>query len=114
MLLQPDEQRREGRGRAARAPHGRQARRSPTDSRQAERVIRTEQRRDPTRRALAIVVTDGRAHDREAATRAIRALAKVAAGIVVLDGEQGPVRLHLAQRLADAAGAHLLPLEAAA
>ena len=81
---------------------------------QTELIIRTEQRRDPSRRALAIIVTDGRARDREAALHAIHSLARAAAGIVVIDGEQGPVRLGLATRLAEAAGAEILPLEAAA
>lgn len=80
---------------------------------EAELIIRTEQRRDPSRRALVVVVTDGRAHDREAALHAIQSLAKTAAGVVVLDGEQGPVRLGLAAQLAQAAGAQILPLEAA-
>ena len=60
-------------------------------------MIRTEQRRDPTRRALAVIVTDGRAQDREAALHAAQSLAQAAAGVVVLDGEQGPVRLGLAR-----------------
>lgn len=81
---------------------------------EAELIIRTEQRRDPSRRALVVVVTDGRAHDREAALHAIQSLAKTAAGVVVLDGEQGPVRLGLAAQLAQAAGAQFLPLEQAA
>lgn len=81
---------------------------------EAELIIRTEQRRDPSRRALAIVVTDGRAHDREAAFHAMQSLAHAAAKVVVLDGEQGPVRLGLAAQLAQAAHAELLPLEAAA
>ncbi|RKQ86248.1 protoporphyrin IX magnesium-chelatase [Solirubrobacter pauli] len=81
---------------------------------EAELIIRTEQRRDPSRRALVVVVTDGRAHDREAALHAIQSLAKTAAGLVVLDGEQGPVRLGLAAQLAQAAGAQILPLEQAA
>jgi magnesium chelatase subunit D len=41
-------------------------------------------------------------------------LAHAAAGVVVFDGEQGPVRLNLAAALAEAAGARLLPLEALA
>lgn len=81
---------------------------------EAELIIRTEQRRDPSRRALAVVVTDGRAHDREAALHAVQSLAQTAAGVVVLDGEQGPVRLGLAAQLAQAAGAQILPLEQAA
>ncbi len=35
-------------------------------------------------------------------------------GVVVFDGEQGPVRLNLARELAEAANAQLLPLEALA
>jgi magnesium chelatase subunit D len=81
---------------------------------ETELVIRTERRRDPTRRALAVIVTDGRAQDRPQALHAMQQLSKAAAGVVVLDGEQGPVRLGLAAQLAEAAHAHLLPLEAAA
>ena len=81
---------------------------------QTELIIRTEQRRDPSRRALAIIVTDGRAGDRAAALHAIHSLSKAAAGVVVIDGEQGPVRLGLAAQLAQAAHAELLPLEHAA
>ena len=66
-------------------------------------MIRTEQRRDPTRRALAVIVTDGRSKDRAAALHAAHSLAQAAAGVVVLDGEQGPVRLGLARQLAEAA-----------
>ena len=78
----------------------------------AERLIRAEQRRDPDRRALAVVVTDGRATQRDAAVHAAQRLAKAAAGVVVFDGEEGPVRLGLAAVLAQAAGARLLPLSA--
>src|SRR5439155_3195966 len=81
---------------------------------EAERLIRREARRDPSRRALALVVTDGRADDRAAAHRAAARLARAAAGVVVFDGEQGPVRLGLAGALAAAAGARLLPLAAMA
>jgi magnesium chelatase subunit D len=81
---------------------------------EAERVIRREALRDPTRRALALVVTDGRAAERAAVTDAAARLARAAHGVVVFDGEQGPVRLHLARDLAEAAGARLLPLEALA
>jgi magnesium chelatase subunit D len=81
---------------------------------QAELVIRLEACRDPSRRALALVVTDGRSTEHEAALRAAERLAGAAAGVVVFDGEQGPVRLNLAADLAEAAGARLLPLEALA
>ncbi len=81
---------------------------------EAERVIRAERRRDPDRRALALVVTDGRTTRRAEAIEAARKLVTTAAGVVIFDGEQGPVRLRLAAALADAAGARLLPLEALA
>jgi magnesium chelatase subunit D len=81
---------------------------------EAERVIVLEARRDPTRRALALIVTDGRTTQQAATHRAAQRLARVAAGVVVFDGEQGPVRLGLAGALAEAAGARLLPLEALA
>jgi magnesium chelatase subunit D len=77
-------------------------------------VIRLQARRDPTRRALAVVVTDGRATQRDAVADAAARLARAAHGVVVFDGEQGPVRLQLARDLAAAANARLLPLEALA
>ena len=80
---------------------------------ETERVIRAEVRKDPARRALALVVTDGRTQRRDQAIEAIQRLAR-AAGVVIFDGEQGPVRLNLAAALARAANARLLPLEALA
>jgi magnesium chelatase subunit D len=79
---------------------------------EAERLIRAEARRDPTRRALALVVTDGRATQRAEALAAAHRLGRAAAGVIVFDGEQGPVRLGLAGALAEAAGGRLLPLSA--
>jgi magnesium chelatase subunit D len=79
---------------------------------EAERLIRAEARRDPTRRALAVVVTDGRAAQRTEALAAAHRLGRAAAGVIVFDGEQGPVRLGLAGALAEAAGGRLLPLSA--
>ena len=59
-------------------------------------------------------MTDGRASGgaagREAARDAAAALARTADGVVVFDGEEGPVRLGLAAEIAHAAGAPLLPL----
>ncbi len=78
---------------------------------EAERLILAERRRDPDRRALALVVTDGRTTRRAEAIEAVRKLARTAAGVVIFDGEQGPVRLNLAAALAAAANARLLPLE---
>jgi magnesium chelatase subunit D len=78
---------------------------------EAERLILAERLRDPDRRALALVVTDGRTTRRAEAIEAVRKLARTAAGVVIFDGEQGPVRLNLAAALAAAANARLLPLE---
>jgi magnesium chelatase subunit D len=77
-------------------------------------LIATERRRHPDRRALALVVTDGRADDRPGAARAAQTLGRTADGVVVFDAEEGAVRLGLAQHLADAAGARLMPLAALA
>ena len=81
---------------------------------ESEILSRQEARRDPSRRALALIVTDGRTTERAAVARAAARLAHAAQGVVVFDGEQGPVRLNLAAELAEAAGARLLPLEALA
>jgi magnesium chelatase subunit D len=61
-----------------------------------------------------LVVTDGRSTERAAVAHAAARLAQAAHGVVVFDGEQGPVRLNLAGDLAVAANAQLLPLEALA
>ncbi len=80
----------------------------------AEALVSAERRRDPERRALVLAVTDGRASGgaagRAAARDAAAALARTADGVVVFDGEEGPVRLGLAAEIARAAGAPLLPL----
>jgi len=81
-------------------------------------LIASERRRDPDRRALALVVTDGRAsggpEGRASAERAAARLGAIAQGVVVFDAEEGAVRLQLAGRLATAAGARLLSLGALA
>ncbi|MFB9319824.1 putative cobaltochelatase [Cryptosporangium minutisporangium] len=78
-------------------------------------VIRLERRRNPHRRPLLVVVTDGRAtHGRDARGEARRAAAHLAAeGIaaVVVDCEHGPIRLGLAQELAVHLGATALRLD---
>jgi magnesium chelatase subunit D len=77
----------------------------------AERVVRREALREPDRRAIAVVLTDGRVDDTGgAAARAAAALGRAAAAVHVVDTEDGPVRLGLARALAAAAGAqvHLL------
>lgn len=78
-------------------------------------VIRLEKRRNPHRRPLLVVVTDGRAtYGRNATAEARRAAAFLAAegtAAVVVDCEAGPIRLGLAQDLAVHLGATALRLE---
>ncbi len=71
----------------------------------AERLIRREALREPGRRAIAVVLTDGRVADprREIPPAAAR-LGRAAAAVHVVDTEDGPVRLGLATLLARAAG----------
>ncbi|WP_328654080.1 magnesium chelatase subunit D family protein [Micromonospora sp. NBC_00330] len=79
-------------------------------------LLRVERLRDPKRRPLVLIVTDGRATagtrplDRAAAAAAV--LAATGAPCVVVDCESGPVRLHLAARLATQLRAPRTPLEA--
>ncbi|WIM93852.1 VWA domain-containing protein [Actinoplanes oblitus] len=77
--------------------------------RAAARTIATERRRDPRRRPLLIVVTDGRATSGPDPLLLAPALAGVAT--VVVDCESGPIRLGLARRLAAALQADVMPLE---
>ncbi|HSA51753.1 MAG TPA: VWA domain-containing protein, partial [Yinghuangia sp.] len=75
----------------------------------AYETLRVERLRDPRRRPLLVVVTDGRAtHGRDPLGEARRAAGLLAASgtaSVVVDCESGPVRLGLAARLAaDLAG----------
>jgi len=71
----------------------------------AERLIRRETLREPGRRAIAVVLTDGRVADpgRLIPPAAAR-LGRAAAAVHVVDTEDGPVRLGLAAALAHAAG----------
>ncbi|MEU6998103.1 VWA domain-containing protein [Nonomuraea sp. NPDC046570] len=64
----------------------------------AAEVLRVERLRDPARRPLVVIVTDGRATAGGDVDRAAALLAGTAA--VVVDCESGPVRLGLATRLA--------------
>ncbi|SCF14041.1 magnesium chelatase subunit D [Micromonospora chokoriensis] len=79
-------------------------------------LLRVERLRDPKRRPLVLVVTDGRATagarplDRAAGAAAV--LAATGAPCVVVDCETGPVRLNLARRLATQLGAPHRPLAA--
>ncbi|MEV7285979.1 putative cobaltochelatase [Streptomyces sp. NPDC093252] len=71
----------------------------------AHEVLRVERLRDPARRALVVVVTDGRATGGPPepvahAGRAARLFAADGVASVVVDCESGPVRLGLAGRLA--------------
>jgi magnesium chelatase subunit D len=78
----------------------------------ATETIARERRREPQRRALALVLTDGRVEDPERAVpRAAARLARAAAAVHVVDIEDGPVRLGLAGTLAAAAGALLHRLD---
>jgi magnesium chelatase subunit D len=81
-------------------------------------VLRVERLRDPRRRALLVLLTDGRAtvaasaggdpvHD---ACRAAALLAGDGVATVVVDCESGPVRLGLAARVALAAAGALVSL----
>ncbi|MET7330842.1 VWA domain-containing protein [Nonomuraea sp. NPDC005650] len=75
----------------------------------AAEVLRVERLRDPARRPLLVVVTDGRATAGGDVDRAAALLAGTAA--VVVDCESGPVRLGLAARLAVRLRARLVPLD---
>ncbi|MEV4558925.1 putative cobaltochelatase [Kitasatospora sp. NPDC049285] len=70
----------------------------------AQEVLRVERLRDPDRRPLLVVVTDGRATGAkdalDQARRAAGLLAAQGVAAVVLDCESGPVRLGLARELA--------------
>ncbi|MFK4149027.1 putative cobaltochelatase [Streptomyces sp. NPDC004065] len=74
----------------------------------AHEVLRVERLRDPARRALVVVVTDGRAtggaEPVARAGRAARLFAAERLASVVVDCESGPVRLGLAGRLAGELG----------
>ncbi|MFE8015410.1 putative cobaltochelatase [Streptomyces antibioticus] len=81
----------------------------------AHDVLRVERLRDPARRALVVVVTDGRATggpDPVALSgRAARLFAAEGVASVVVDCESGPVRLGLAGRLAGELGGTAVTLD---
>jgi magnesium chelatase subunit D len=81
----------------------------------AHEVLRTERLRDPERRPLLVLVTDGRATGgADPVAAAHRAAALLATGGVtcaVVDCESGPVRLGLAAGLAQTLGGALLRLD---
>jgi magnesium chelatase subunit D len=77
----------------------------------AAALVAREALREPGRRAIAIVLTDGRVADPAGeARRAAARLGGVAAAVHVVDTEDGPVRLGLAAVLAAAAGGRVHPL----
>ena len=91
--------------------------RTPLDAGLLEvaRVLDLERVRDPRRRPLLVVVTDGRAtNGADAVARSRRVaerLAKDGVASLVVDCEAGPMRLGLAQALAVALAAEHVPLE---
>jgi magnesium chelatase subunit D len=80
----------------------------------AAEVLRVEAVRDPRRRPLLIVITDGRAtHGQDAVARSRQAAGWIAehrTTAVVVDCEQGPMRMGLAGALAQAMQATHLPI----
>ncbi|MEU6209650.1 putative cobaltochelatase [Streptomyces sp. NPDC047023] len=85
----------------------------------AHEVLRIERLRDPSRRPLLVVVTDGRATSagetggdpRELSARSARLLAAEGVASVVVDCESGPVRLGLAGALAADLGGPAVTLD---
>jgi magnesium chelatase subunit D len=78
--------------------------------RTAAATLAIERRRDPRRRPLLVIVTDGRVTSGADPVTLAPLLAGVAT--VVVDCESGPVRLGLARRLATALDADCVPLAA--
>ncbi|WP_410596776.1 putative cobaltochelatase [Amycolatopsis sp. lyj-23] len=79
---------------------------------EAARVLRVEEIRDPRRRPLLVVVTDGRATSGPDAVARAQAAAGLLTGVtaVVMDCESGKMRLGLAADLAAHLGAEHVPL----
>jgi magnesium chelatase subunit D len=77
----------------------------------AAEVLRVERLRDPARRALVVVVTDGRHTSGPSPELAAAHLSRSGAACVVVDCESGPVRLGMAARLGDQLGGVTLRLE---
>ncbi|MDP9399137.1 MAG: VWA domain-containing protein, partial [Actinomycetota bacterium] len=77
----------------------------------AYEVLRVEQLRDPRRRALVVLVTDGRHTAGPEPALAARLVAGTGAASVIVDCESGPVRLGLAARLAGDLGGESVRLE---
>lgn len=80
----------------------------------AATLIRREAGREAGRRAVAIVLTDGRAiEDHTTIANAAARLGRAAAAVHVIDTEEGPVRLGMAGEIAAAAGGEVHRLELA-
>ncbi|HVM28266.1 MAG TPA: putative cobaltochelatase [Mycobacteriales bacterium] len=77
----------------------------------AAEVLRVEALRDAGRRALVVVVTDGRHTSGPAPELAAAHLVRTGAACVVVDCESGPVRLGLAAELGEQLGGVALRLE---
>ena len=77
----------------------------------AAEVLRVEAVRDRARRALVVVVTDGRRTSGPDPELAAAHLLRTGAAFVVVDCESGPVRLGLAARLGEQLGGVALTLE---
>ncbi len=78
-------------------------------------LLRREAMREPDRRAVAVVLTDGRVADPAGEVGAAAArLGRAAAAVHVIDTEDGPVRVGVAAALAESAGGALHALRRAA
>jgi magnesium chelatase subunit D len=80
----------------------------------ARQLVRRERWRDPARRPILVVITDGRATGGRAAVaeanRSAAALARTGATSIVVDAEEGPVRLGLAAEIAGHLAAELVTI----
>ncbi|HTZ24863.1 MAG TPA: VWA domain-containing protein [Streptosporangiaceae bacterium] len=77
-------------------------------------LVRREHWRDPARRPIVVVITDGRATGGRAAVaeanRSAASLARTGATSIVVDAEEGPVRLGLAAEIAAHLAAELVTI----
>ncbi len=78
----------------------------------AEQLIARARMRDPSRRAVAVILTDGRVPEGHAEIAAsARRLGRAAAAVSVIDAEDGAARLGFAHSLARAAGGRVYALD---
>ncbi|MBA2376124.1 MAG: magnesium chelatase subunit D family protein [Actinomycetota bacterium] len=78
---------------------------------EAARTILHEQKRDPNRRPLLVILTDGRATSGPNPKASAKRLRRLGASSVVVDTEAGYARLGLAEELAAALGGRCLTLD---